>query len=188
MDLEAITHALQQLLDRESIRNLLFAYCHALDRQDEAGLRKIYWPDAIDMHGEIQGTADEFVRKTVAKFAGRRRSIHSLANIAIEMDGNSAFVETYVHGYHLEEQPQRTTLLERFSAGRYADVFDKRGGEWRILKRLVVYDWLHERQVEDLPDSARFGKRMPTGTFFPHDASCAQQLAWRQRPTARTTL
>lgn len=38
----------QELLDREAIRDCLTRYAHAVDRGDEAMLRAVYWPGATD--------------------------------------------------------------------------------------------------------------------------------------------
>ena len=39
--------AMQELVDREAIRECLYRYCRGIDRLDEAALRSSYWPDAI---------------------------------------------------------------------------------------------------------------------------------------------
>lgn len=44
---------LQQMLDREAIRDLVWRYCRAVDRRDFAALSALYHPDAIDEHGGI---------------------------------------------------------------------------------------------------------------------------------------
>ena len=55
-------------------------------------------------------------------------------------------------------------------AGRYLDRFEKRGDEWRIAARTVVYDWLEERERPELAQGdARFGARSPVGTAWPAD-------------------
>jgi hypothetical protein len=39
-----------QLADREAIKHCVLRYCRGLDRLDEAMLREVYWPEAIDDH------------------------------------------------------------------------------------------------------------------------------------------
>jgi hypothetical protein len=56
-------------------------------------------------------------------------------------------------------------------AGRYLDPFEKRGDEWRILKRLVVTDWF--RQYPDSADWSQgmLGIMIDPGGRYPDDAS-----------------
>lgn len=55
-------------------------------------------------------------------------------------------------------------------AGRYLDRFEKRGDEWRIAARTVVYDWLEERERPELAQGdARFSARSPVGAAWPSD-------------------
>jgi hypothetical protein len=52
------------------------------------------------------------------------------------------------------------------------DRFERRGGEWRVAARTVVYDWIEERTRPELTqdDTVLFGVRQPVGTASPHDA------------------
>ena len=54
--------------------------------------------------------------------------------------------------------------------GRYVDRFEKRGGEWRIAQRTVVYDWIRQQTMSGESDEARFGVRQPNGARQPADA------------------
>ena len=65
-------------------------------------------------------------------------------------------------------QPARETFL----CGRYADRFERRGGEWRVAARTVIYDWIEERTRPELvqDDAALFGVRQPVGSQAPRDA------------------
>ena len=54
-------------------------------------------------------------------------------------------------------------------AGRYIDRFEKRDGEWRIAKRMVVYDWIRHLGSPEGTEAQRFGPRVPQGAPFPQD-------------------
>ena len=54
-------------------------------------------------------------------------------------------------------------------AGRYCDVFQQRAGEWRVFRRVVVYDWVDEQVAATESEAVRFGPRLPLGTRFPND-------------------
>ena len=52
------------------------------------------------------------------------------------------------------------------------DRFERRGVEWRVASRTVVYDWIEERIRPELTqdDAALFGVRQPVGRAAPDDA------------------
>jgi hypothetical protein len=54
-------------------------------------------------------------------------------------------------------------------AGRYCDRFEKRGGDWRVAKRTVVYDWVEEQTPPEKSEEVRFGLRKPIGGSVPLD-------------------
>ena len=59
---------------------------------------------------------------------------------------------------------------ETFLAGRYVDRFEKRGSEWRVAARVVVYDWVQPLGAAPLASEAeRFGLRTPIGARMPDD-------------------
>lgn len=56
---------------------------------------------------------------------------HNPANHTCEIDGDTAYCETYVVGTLLSQDHQTCTL----AAGRHMDQLERRDGEWRILWR-----------------------------------------------------
>jgi hypothetical protein len=74
---------------------------------------------------------------------------HTIHNSSVELDGDVAHAETYVHAYHQFKkeagQPVRIWLF----AGRYVDRHEKRDGEWRIARRVIVYDFDRIDPVDD---------------------------------------
>ncbi len=166
--LPAAAHSLQDLLDREAIRDCLHRYCRGIDRMDEACLRSVYWPDATDRHGPYQGTASGFVEWALEKLKDAPRGVHMLSNIQIDLRGEVAGVESYFHALQADKdeagKPRETMLL-----GRYVDRFEKRQGEWRIATRTVVYDWIRQQPMTAQSDAQRFGVRQPNGARQPHD-------------------
>jgi len=161
--------AVQQLLDREAIRECMFRYCRGIDRCDEQALRSAYWPDATDQHGPYQGSASGFIDWALQKLQASERSVHIISNLSITLDGTSAAaVETYFQA--LQRDPDAQGIQrEVFLAGRYIDRFAKRDGEWRIAKRMVVYDWIRHLGSPEGNEAQRFGPRVPQGAPFPHD-------------------
>lgn len=163
---------LEELLDREAIREVLFRYARGVDRADEAALRSAYWPDATDCHGAYRGSADGFIAQALERLRRGGLRSHVIGNILIELHGAQAVVESYFIALQAPvpaqvQDPVRATLL----AGRYADRFEKRSGEWRVAERTVVYDWIEETERPDFAQGAAlFGPRQPVGTLAPMDA------------------
>lgn len=157
-----MSDSLQSLLDREAIRDCLYRYCRGIDRADEAALRSAYWPDAHDSHGAYVGSATGFIEWAMKVRQLPGRHIHHVGNILIELQGGTAAVESYFlalqRGADAQGVQQKVLL-----SGRYLDRFEKRGAEWRIAERTVVYDWVEPQGPEPKPDSERFGARQPIG-------------------------
>lgn len=160
---------LRELLDREAIRDCLHRYCRGIDRADEQALRSSYWPDAHDSHGAYAGPVEGFVQMALAVFRTGARNIHQVSNILIEFDGASAAaVETYFNA--LQRGPDREGTVRQFLlCGRYCDRFEKRGNEWRVARRTVVYDWVEEQTPPERTEAERFGARRPIGGAWPDD-------------------
>src|SRR5437868_9993397 len=86
---------IQQLLDREAIRECMYRYCRGIDRCDEAALRSAYWEDATDRHGVYSGSATGFIDQALAKLRNSERSIHIVSNLSITLLSDCAAVESY---------------------------------------------------------------------------------------------
>jgi len=160
---------LTELLDREAIRDCMYRYSRGIDRADEAALRSAYWPDAHDSHGAYSGPASGFIDHALDVFKMKPRNIHQVANILIEFDSPTvAIVESYFNA--LQRGPDKEGVVRQyFLAGRYCDRMEKRGHEWRVADRTVVYDWVEEQTPPDMSESDRFGPRLPIGSAFPDD-------------------
>jgi hypothetical protein len=155
--------ALQELLDKQAVHEVVLRYCRGIDRMDRELVRSCYHDDATDEHGTFLGTRDEFVEwvmDAVTKFAV---TMHVVANHLCEVDGDVAFAETYGIGYH--QGPPADDKRRNFATGfRYVDRFERRDGEWRIATRVAVREWtqqvLREQQWEIRPDrDGRRGRR-----------------------------
>ena len=150
------------------IRDCLYRYCRGIDRADEALIRSAYWPDGTDRHGAYQGSAAGFVDWAVKMLPRIERGIHQIHNVLIEMRGAEAAVEAYFTA--MQRQPDASgRIVDVHMAGRYLDRFEKRGEEWRVADRLVVFDWLEERMPAAGSEAERFGQRTPIGSRWPDD-------------------
>ncbi|MGD9987550.1 nuclear transport factor 2 family protein [Pseudonocardia sp.] len=142
---------LRPLLDRAEIHDVLMRYCRGVDRGDVELLRSVYHLDSVDDHGYWSGPGQEFPEFIVARLAtAALRTTHAVANELIELDGDTARVETYVFAYLWRATDAAdgagAEALDMF-AGRYVDLFARRDGVWRIASRTVVHDWSCTPQV-----------------------------------------
>lgn len=140
---------LRTLLDRAEIHDVLMRYCRGVDRGDVELLRTVYHLDSVDDHGYWSGPGQEFGEFIVGRLASAAlRTTHAVANELIELDGDTARVETYVFAYlwRAIESEENAEALDVF-AGRYVDLFARREGVWRIASRRVVHDWSCTPQV-----------------------------------------
>lgn len=138
--------AIAAALDRDALRELAMRYCRAIDRRDAALLATVYHPDAHDEHGTFfDGPATEFVARldeTMAPFAVTQ---HQISNTSYRLDGDRAEGELYFTAYHRTVPPAPKHVTVR---GRYLDRYLRRGGEWRIAYRKLVWDSYETAEVQ----------------------------------------
>ena len=142
--------AVQALVDRAAIHDVLMRYCRGVDRCDLDLVRSAYHRDAVDDHGYWKGSGWDFAASIVRDVARRSSATtHAVANELIALHGDTADVESYVFAYLCP--PAGESQLVNLFAGRYVDRFERREGEWRIVRRTVVHDW--SRQLAAAPES-----------------------------------
>jgi hypothetical protein len=133
---------LQALLDRLQIQDFFTRYYGDLDGTNPEAFGKYFVEDAeLDVNGVVvrgqKGIADLYARVRADKppRTGTFRMI--LSNALIEVDGSFATARmlwTQVLNDSIKGPPQ---LVEQ---GREFDTLEKRNGEWRITKRVVIAD------------------------------------------------
>jgi hypothetical protein len=163
------SQVVQQLLDREAIRETLHRYCRGVDRLDAEAIRSAYWPDAHDTHGAYQGGPEGLISRTLEGYGATDHVVHTVASVGIDLRGSRANVESYYLAWFATETDSNGVRTRTFIAGRYLDVFEKRSEEWRILKRTCVYDWIHREPLPDGMGDDVFGVRRPIGGHAPDD-------------------
>lgn len=161
---------LNELADREAIRECLYRYSRGVDRLDADMIRSAYWPDCVDNHMSFTGNAEEFIEWSFPIMGSMDQTMHIIGNVLMTIRGNEADVEAYFYGIHRINTPEGGKS-DVIGAGRYVDNFEKRGDEWRIAKRLVVTDWF--RQYPDSADWSQgmLGIMVDPGGRYPDDES-----------------
>jgi hypothetical protein len=133
--------ALQALLDKQAIAEVIARYSRTLDWLDEAGQASCYWPDAAIDYGFFKGSAADFVPAVMQVERASARRWHMTSGLQIKLhDGAHASAECYgiAAGARVGEDG---TYAGTMYGGRYLDEFEARGGEWRIAKRDYALDW-----------------------------------------------
>lgn len=163
-NLKGPTHmdsALQQLLDKQAIAEILYRRARAGDRGDAELAHSCYHPGATERHGEFDGLASEFI--DVVSFTRPKPGspikgmMHMITNILCEFSSaDRAFVESYHVAWC-----QMTDGTDAEIGGRYLDRFERREGRWGIVHRDVIFDW---SRME--PETAKFWERHPAKPFL----------------------
>lgn len=152
---------LQELLDREAIRDVLLRYCRGVDRCDEQTLLSAYHDDATDDHGLYSGSAGgwaryciDYGRGLVDLAHGNEGTRHEVQNVQFEFCGRDlAHVESYVVARHFRQKTS-AGLRNLVFLGRFIDQVERRAGEWRIAHRVFVLDQYYEHSCAVQDDFA----------------------------------
>lgn len=143
--------ALQELIDREAIRTLIYAYCNAADRHDHDKMRSLYHPDAIDDHGHMSsGPAMDFIDRLPEIQAAMEILHHNVTTINLAIDGDYAEGEVYLLALHRVKGADGP--FDVLVGGRYFDKYERRDGRWKFAHRAIVADWanIHTPSIVDL--------------------------------------
>lgn len=152
---------LREIVDKQSISDVIMTYARALDRLDETLLRSVFHPDSQHAHGFVGPSSDpslpskpgeplDFVAYAFDMLRTQIRTHHQLGNILIEVDGDDAYAETYFSAYHrmrakgdpLAAENAHDTEMDLLVGGRYIDRFQRREGSWKISHRTGLTDWI----------------------------------------------
>lgn len=135
--------ALQQVIDKEAIRELVLCYSRAIDRKDVELLRDLYTEDATDTHGDsFDGPADAYCDFIAQSLPYMPYSGHHVCNHMISVDGDVGSGEVYCLAYHvIPDMTGGENREEDFMAVRYIDNYRRcADGKWRFSRRVVTYD------------------------------------------------
>ncbi|MGH6745265.1 SnoaL-like protein [Novosphingobium sp. PhB55] len=134
-----MTPDIQTLLDREAIRDCVARLARGEDRRSADLIRSCWWPEARFDYGVYAGDFDAYLAWVVPGADAIKDTQHLIGQSVIELDGDSARVESHVFSYHRVDMGEgdRDTCI----GGRYLDTFEKRDGQWRIADRVMLYDW-----------------------------------------------
>ncbi len=132
---------LRRLADRVAIQEALARYARGIDRRDWDILRSAYHPDAEIHQADYQGGVEGLIDFIQPRHNRIEQSMHMLTNCLIEFDSDDgALAETCYLAYLRAPDPAGGEALETRALGRYVDRFERRKGQWRIARRMVVFE------------------------------------------------
>ena len=136
----ALDLALQELVDRAGIRDLMMRYARGLDRDDLDLVASTFTSDAYANYPGREGRGlDNIIGGLRASSSRSDRRTHFMGDQEIQIHGDTADVETYAIDYILYTvegiQYQSTGGL------RYQDRMVRRNGGWQVEYRVLHVDW-----------------------------------------------
>jgi len=143
------------LLAEAEIRDVQLRYCRAVDRMDFDLLRTCFHPDATTDFGFFAGDLEAFIVMAKASLAAFAGTTHFTGNQLVEVDGNSAWAEHYTLATHRCPADAEGPLRDYVASVRYVDRMERRDGEWRIAKRVLIPDWTRTDPVPELGPGTR---------------------------------
>jgi len=129
--------ALQALLDRAAIQDVLTRYARGVDRRDLALVRSCFTAGATYDGSLAHGTIADALAALPVALERYTRTFHFLGNQTIDVTGDAAKSETYCLAHHEIRGGGRNVV-----AIRYEDALVRcDDGAWRIRGRVVHREW-----------------------------------------------
>jgi 3-phenylpropionate/cinnamic acid dioxygenase small subunit len=149
-----MSDALQQLLDRAEIGDLLARYSTALDSRDWDLLETVFLPDAVCDYGALghpRGVVEiaALIRGTIADLDATQ---HLVGNVVVDVQGDEATADCYLISQHIRRDTPGGDHY--FLGGRYHDRVVRTPAGWRIAHRTLHRLWTEgNRDVVRRPGS-----------------------------------
>jgi SnoaL-like domain len=138
------------LLDRQAITQQIYRYCRAVDRLDIPLGHSVFHEDATADFGDslYRGSGCGVIDFICAAHLLALGHSHQVCNSIIALDGDRAGSETYFHSATRLMQDGKVIQIRVW--GRYLDEWSRRVGQWRIDKRLTLFDFDEIREVTEM--------------------------------------
>ena len=135
-----MTQQLADLLAREAIRNCIVRLARGEDRRNAELIKSAYWSDAHIDFGTFAGDFATYLGFVVPGDPALPCTLHFLGQTHIELAGETARAETLVSSYHRIDTGAGHS--DATIGGRYLDTLTRRQGEWRIARRVMLFDYV----------------------------------------------
>jgi SnoaL-like domain len=133
----ALSESQEAYVAKQAITEVLYRYCHAVDRMDPDLASRIWHPDGVARYDDVfEGTGSGFMEFVFEQHRQADATSHQLANVLIDVDvdGDRATSESYVTAC-IRAGGHDITVR-----GRYSDVWSCRSGRWGIDERHYRHD------------------------------------------------
>lgn len=141
--------AIQTLIDKAEIRDVLSRYCRGLDRMDKEMAYGVWHPGATAFYdGIYEGTGRGFIDWVWQAHAAMDRHSHQITNVLIEVNGDRATCEAYVTVVLWTLPDEYGRQKELVGRGRYLDRFARKNGRWAIEHRTHLLDMSSEYDLD----------------------------------------
>jgi hypothetical protein len=165
-----IENALQGLLARQEITEVLYRYARGCDRADEEALRACFHPDSVHAHGGFHGLSADFIGFAMQIVRPLMSSTHMITNVIIELNGDRAVSECHFLAHHRRLKDPNPGEEDMFLKGRYLDRFERRDGIWKISSRTGLHDFERvldpaDRTLANAPTEQR-GRKQPDDPIY----------------------
>jgi hypothetical protein len=162
---------IDDVIAESEIKDVHIRYCRANDRRDEELMRSCFHPDAvIELHKPLD--VDAFIELGRLMLSKYTVTWHNTGNQLVEVDGDAAWAEHYTISSHRIAADDAGPERDLIAYGRYIDRMERRGGEWRIARRVMLIDY--NRLDPNPPMRPGLGGR--PGERNRNDASYAMRL------------
>jgi SnoaL-like protein len=158
--------ALEELLAKQSITEVIYGYCRGLDRMDRS-LAVATWHDGgtADYGPIFEGTGAAFVDWAWKAHEAFVAHSHQVTNILIDVDlaNDTAVSESYVT-VALRTPEHDGASADVVGRGRYVDRWSRRAGRWAVDHRQYLDDFgaLYPVASNEISDrSGSTGRRGP---------------------------
>jgi SnoaL-like domain len=180
----ALPDALQALVDKQAIYEVVLRGCRGGDRFDLDLIMSVFHEGArVHNVGGFSGSCEEmraYLAPIRESFTGAPATFHMLGNHYVELNGDRAVAESYVMVHHWGESssanPDAETAAQAFAdnnytaGSRYIDALERRAGEWRIVERWAMRDWTWAHRARGTispgPDHGPPGKLWPADMIY----------------------
>ena len=140
--------ALQTLLDKQAIHEVLVRYCRGADRGDADLIAEAYHEDAIEDHGgTFKGKASDYIAMLRKILPSAPRMTHATTNVLIEVEGDRARAESYILTFSRRDGIDDP--FDSLTMARVIDRFERRDGRWAIAHRRLAWEWNHEMPLRE---------------------------------------
>jgi hypothetical protein len=126
------------IADAAAIREVVENWVLWRDAGDWERFRTVWHPDAVMSATWFQGSASDFIAASRAGFDRGVMILHSLGGFTCDIVRSRAIAQTKMT--IMQRAPVDGVLVDVTCTGRFYDFFEKRRGQWKIVRRQPIYE------------------------------------------------